>query len=87
MDLCQLKFITVGVYYFTKWIEVEAIAKITTQRVFHLYCKNIMCSFGLPGPTISKNGTQLACAMVTNFYRDLGVQIKFVFVIHLQASG
>lgn len=61
--------------------------KITTQRVFRLYCKNIMCRFGLPGPTVSKNGTQLACAMVTNFYRDLGVQIKFVSVIHLQASG
>lgn len=29
----QLKFLILGVDYFTKWIEVEAVAKITAERV------------------------------------------------------
>jgi hypothetical protein len=33
----QLKFLIVGVDYFTKWIEAEAVAKITAERVKKIY--------------------------------------------------
>lgn len=41
-----------------------------------------MCMFRLSDIIISDNGMQFANAIVTYFYRDLGVKIKFVFVIH-----
>lgn len=46
-----------------------------------------MCRFGLLEAIVSDNGTQFSSAMVTKFYRDLGIQIKFIYVIHLQANG
>jgi hypothetical protein len=33
----QLKFLIVGINYFTKWVEVEALSKITADRVKHFY--------------------------------------------------
>lgn len=35
----QLEFLIIGVGYFTKWIEVEVIAKITIERVRCFYWK------------------------------------------------
>lgn len=76
-----------GVDHFTKWIEEEVVEKITDERVHDLYSQKIICMYRLPGAIIFDNGTQLVSAMVTSFCRDLGVQIKFVFVVHPQANG
>lgn len=53
----QLKFIIVAVDYFTKWVEVEAISRITAERVRHFYWINIICCFGLSRIIVSDNGT------------------------------
>nr|KYP62971.1 Uncharacterized protein Mb2253c family [Cajanus cajan] len=44
----QLKFLIVGIDYFTKWIEVEALAKITAANVQKFTWKKIICKHGLP---------------------------------------
>lgn len=46
-----------------------------------------MCRFGLLDVSILDNGTQFANTTVTNFCRDLGVQTKFVTIIHPHANG
>lgn len=38
--------------------------------------------FNLPGIIISKNGTQFSSTNVVNFFRELGVQIKFISVVY-----
>jgi hypothetical protein len=78
----QLKFLIVGVDYFSKWIEAEAVAKITTERVRKFYWKKIICRFGLPRCNVSDNGTQFASSNVVDFCKHLGIQTKFVSVIH-----
>jgi hypothetical protein len=83
----QLKFLIVGVDYFTKWIEAEAVAKITAERVKKFYWKKIICRFGLPKCIVSDNGTQFASSTVLDFCKNLGIQTKFVSVIHPQANG
>lgn len=65
--LGQVKFLIMGVDYFTKWIEAEIVAKITTERVLHLYRKKIMCMYELPGAIIFDNRTLFSSAMLTNF--------------------
>jgi ribonuclease HI len=83
----QLKFLIVGVDYFTKWIEAEAVAKITAERVKKFYWKKIICRFGLPRCIVSDNGTQFASSTVVDFCKHLGIQTNFASVIHPQANG
>lgn len=45
-----------------------------------------MCRYGLQWAIVSENGTQFASTMVIDFSKDLGVQIKFVSVVHPQAN-
>ena len=52
----QMKFLVVGIDYFTKWVEVEPLTKITQQNVKNFVWKNIVCRFGVPRVVISENG-------------------------------
>jgi hypothetical protein len=60
MTIRQSKFILVAVEYFTKWMEAEPLASITSQTVEKFIWKNIIYRFGLPHAIISNNGTQFA---------------------------
>nr|KYP69279.1 Gypsy retrotransposon integrase-like protein 1 [Cajanus cajan] len=52
----QLKFLLVGIDYFTKWIEAEALAKITSANVQRFTWKKIICRYGLPHVITTDNG-------------------------------
>ncbi|MCI29002.1 putative protein NYNRIN-like, partial [Trifolium medium] len=61
----QVKFLIVAVDYFTKWIEVEAVATINAERVKQFYWKRIMCRYGIPKNIVFDNGKQFTseCAL------------------------
>jgi len=44
----QMKYLVVVIEYFTKWIEVEPVAQITSHKIQHFVWKNIVCRFGIP---------------------------------------
>ncbi|KAL0462667.1 UNVERIFIED_CONTAM: hypothetical protein Slati_0154300 [Sesamum latifolium] len=44
----QKKFLLVAIDYFTKWVEVEPLARIMEGEVMKFIWKNIICHFGLP---------------------------------------
>ena len=44
----QMKFLVVGIDYFTKWVKAEPLASITQQNVKNFVWKNIVCKFGVP---------------------------------------
>ncbi|XP_058767422.1 uncharacterized protein LOC131641112 [Vicia villosa] len=44
----QNKYLVVAVDYFTKWIEAEALAKITAENVLRFYKRNVLARFGVP---------------------------------------
>ena len=52
----QMKFLLIPIDYFTKWVEVEALAMITEVKVQNFVWKNIVCRFGIPRMIISDNG-------------------------------
>ena len=54
----QLKFVVVGIDYFTKWVEAEALATITEKNVRSFVWKNIICRYGIPRVLVSDNGKQ-----------------------------
>ena len=53
----QMKYLIVAIKYFTKWIEAEPVAQITSHKVQHFVWKNIVCRFGVPRRLVSDNGT------------------------------
>ena len=52
----QMKFLVVGINYFTKWVEAEPLVSITQQNVKNFIWKSILCRFGVPQVLVSDNG-------------------------------
>ncbi|RDX62821.1 Tf2-8, partial [Mucuna pruriens] len=46
--------------YFTKWVEAELVATISSERIKRFFWKKIICRFGIPAEIVSDNGTQFA---------------------------
>ena len=54
----QLKFLVVGIDYFTKWVEAEALATITEKNIRSFVWRCIICRFGIPKVLVPDNGKQ-----------------------------
>ena len=44
----QMKFLVVGIDYFTKWVEAETLATIIEKNVRGFVWRCIICRFGIP---------------------------------------
>ncbi|KAL0355818.1 UNVERIFIED_CONTAM: hypothetical protein Sradi_4028700 [Sesamum radiatum] len=71
--IAQKKFILVAVEYISKWVEVEALAKITKKEMINFIWKNIICRFGIPRVLISNNGTQFQGKAITAWCKELKI--------------
>ena len=69
----QMKFLVVGIDYFTKWIEAEPLASITQQNVKSFVWMNIVCRFEVPRVLVSDNGRQFDNALFKNFCEHFGI--------------
>ena len=56
----QRKYLIVAIDYFTKWKEVEPLAKITAQKVEDFVWKNVICRYGLLFAIVTDNETQFS---------------------------
>ena len=54
----QLKFLVVGIDYFTKWVEAEALATIS-ENIQSFVWRNIICRYEIPRVLVFDNGKQL----------------------------
>ncbi|XP_050280380.1 uncharacterized protein LOC126721382 [Quercus robur] len=83
----QMKFLVVGIDYFTKWVEAEPLAKITQQNVKNFVWKNIVCRFGVPRVLVSDNGRQFDNTPFREFCEQLGMKNHYSSPSHPQANG
>jgi len=83
----QRKFLIVAVDYFTKWIEVEPLAKITVGQIQSFVWKSIVCRFDIPHTIITDNGRKFMDQKLPKFNISLGVQHKTSLVEHPQTNG
>ena len=83
----QKKFIVVAVEYFTKWVEAEALGKITKNEVMNFVWKNIVCRFGIPRILISDNGTQFQGKKIMQWCEEMKIEQRFTSIGHPQANG
>ena len=44
----QLKFLVMGIDYFTKWVEAKALATIMEKNTQSFVWRCIVCKFGIP---------------------------------------
>ncbi|XP_022851528.1 uncharacterized protein LOC111373252 [Olea europaea var. sylvestris] len=83
----QLKFAVVAVEYFTKWVEVEPLAKISEAKLRSFIWKSIICRFGISKVLITNNGRQFDNSQFRNFCVNLGIDHRLTSVSHPQSNG
>nr|KYP36265.1 Pro-Pol polyprotein [Cajanus cajan] len=83
----QLKFLIVGIDYFTKWIEAEPLVRITTTNVQRFTWRKIICRYGLPQAITTDNGKQFVDRNFEQFFTQLGINHKVTSVEHPQKNG
>ncbi|KAL5539207.1 hypothetical protein UlMin_044287 [Ulmus minor] len=83
----QLKYAVVAIDYYTKWVEAEALAKITEQNVTTFIWKNIVCRFGVPRELVSDHGTQFENEKLQSICDRLGIIKVFSSPAHPKSNG
>ncbi|XP_057757299.1 uncharacterized protein LOC130976443 [Arachis stenosperma] len=83
----QVKYLIVGVNYFTKWIEAEPLATITTQRSRKFLYKNIITRYAVPHSITTDNGTQFTDSTFKSLVASMKIKHQFTSVEHPQANG
>ena len=71
--LRQLKFLVVGIDYFTKWVEAEPLATITEKSIRTFVWRNIISRYGIPRVLVSDNGKQFDNSAFRDFCSELGI--------------
>nr|XP_023890145.1 uncharacterized protein LOC112002220 [Quercus suber] len=74
MAMRQLKFLVVGIVYFTKLVEVEALATITEKNVQSFVWRNIIYKYGIPKVLVSDNGKKFDNDSFRDFCSQLGIK-------------
>ena len=82
-----MKFLVVGIDYFTKWVEVEALATITEKNIRSFIWRCIICRFGIPRVLVSDNGKQFDNDSFRDFCSQLGIKNHYSYPAHPQANG
>ena len=87
IEVRQLKFQVVGIDYFTKWVEVEALTTIIETNVRSFVWRCIICRFGIPSVLVSDNGKQFDNDSFRDFCSLLGIRNHYSSPAHPQANG
>ncbi|XP_075655237.1 uncharacterized protein LOC142625473 [Castanea sativa] len=82
----QLKYLVVGIDYFTKWVEAEVLATITEKTVRSFIWKNIICRYGIPRVLVFDNGKQFDNDSFKDFCSQLGIKNHYSSLAHPQAN-
>ena len=83
----KLKFLVVGIDYFTKWVEVESLATIIEKNVRNFIRRNIICRYGILRVLVSDNGKQFDNDLFRDFCSQLRIKNHYSSPAHLQANG
>ncbi|XP_074567100.1 uncharacterized protein LOC141823752 [Curcuma longa] len=83
----QKKFLLVAVDYFSKWVEAEALARITEDAVLKFLWRNIVYRYGVPRQIVSDNGRQFQGRRMREWCQDLSILHICTSVYYPQSNG
>ena len=78
----QLKFLVVGINYFIKWVEAEALAIIMEKNIRSFFWKNIIYRYRIPKVLVSDNRKQFDNSVFRDFYSELGIKNHYSSPAH-----
>lgn len=81
------KFIIVAVDYFSKWVEAEPLATITSQQYERFLWRNVVSRFGVPVQLVTDNGKQFESKSFQNFLATIGTRSTRISVAYPQGNG
>ncbi|XP_028122779.1 uncharacterized protein LOC114319908 [Camellia sinensis] len=73
--------------YFTKWVEVEALANIKEADTKQFVMRNMVVRFSIPRVLIADNGTQFDGKIFRKFYADLRIEYRNSSPGYPQSNG
>ena len=82
-----MKFLIVGIDYFTKLVEFEALATITEKNIRSFVWRNIICRYDILKVLISNNGKQFDNDSFRDFCLQLEIKNHHSSSAHPQANG
>jgi transposase InsO family protein len=80
------RFLYVAIDKFTKWPEGTPVVNVNKQSTIK-FIKSIICRFGVPNRVIIDNGSQFSSGAFQGYCEDLGIQIFYESVAHLESNG
>ncbi|XP_043699976.1 uncharacterized protein LOC122650644 [Telopea speciosissima] len=80
------KFILVAIDYFTKWVEAQSYAVLTTAKVEKFIKENIICRYELPHDLISNQGEHFL-EKIDKFCAKFGIKRHWSITYSPQANG
>ncbi|KAL0448431.1 UNVERIFIED_CONTAM: hypothetical protein Slati_1399500 [Sesamum latifolium] len=83
----QWEYLILAVDYFSKWMEAEALSKISKKEVMTFGGKNIICRFGIPRAFVMDNGTQFQGAKFRQWCEELKIKQYYMSVPTPQSNG
>ncbi|XP_057720739.1 uncharacterized protein LOC130935159 [Arachis stenosperma] len=83
----QVKYLIVAIDYYTKWIEAEPLASISSSNCRKFMWRQVITRFGIPEVVVSDNGTQFTDKKFMEFLNGLGIKQRFSSVEHPQTNG
>ncbi|XP_056691847.1 uncharacterized protein [Spinacia oleracea] len=81
------KWLIVGVDYFSKWIEAEAISAITEAQVRKFIWQNIITRFGIPRLMVFDDRKQFDNTSLQSWCKQFSIHIAYSAVCHPQSNG
>lgn len=73
----EVKFLIIAVHYFTKWVEVEPLATITTKVVTKFLWKSIVCRQEILQSIVSDNKWQFDSEHYQEWCAKLRIWVKY----------
>ncbi|XP_077219791.1 uncharacterized protein LOC143853984 [Tasmannia lanceolata] len=76
----------VAIDYFTKWVEVKAVARPNSKAIEKFFYYDVVCRFSIPKVIVTDNGPQFASAEFCKFCDNLSIEHRFASVARPQAN-
>ncbi|WZZ35213.1 hypothetical protein YC2023_018614 [Brassica napus] len=73
----QKVFLLIVIDYFSKWIEAEALSKITDLQIRKFIWTHVITRFGVPEDIVTNNGPQFTSHNFKEFCKDWGLRLSF----------
>ncbi|XP_056847422.1 uncharacterized protein LOC130498094 [Raphanus sativus] len=83
----QKIFLLVVTEYFTKWVEAEALAKITDLQIRKFLWTNVITCFETPHEIVTDNKPQFTSYNFRKFCKDWNIKLSYSAPRHPQSNG